>query len=402
MASWAPRTLTPMVGLRGEHSPKLQTAGGSMKTFRALIQDVVKPGLCYRCGGCVTFCKAINYGALEMGPDGLPRYKDPEKCVECGFCHMFCPAVGQLEDEVRRQTAWREPMGNVVEVAVARAKDATVRERGTDGGVVTAILLRLFDEGRIDGAVVARTTGLFRREPLLATTRQEILDAAGCAFDPGRGMSVFSPRYSTYAPSIQALGSLVRKGLRRVAVVGVPEQIKVIRKMQSLGVVPTDSIYCLFGLFCSGSYEFGESQRGALEALGGFAWQDVTRVNVREVLRLRLRDGRVADIPLDKLIFIRRPACAFCEDYAAEFADISFGGLGAEPGWTTVITRTPLGRAIFADVRGAVLDQSRAEEDQPRAAEAQRTVLEHSRRKKDAAAVNLRRLAEQASVAVED
>jgi hypothetical protein len=38
-----------------------------MKTFFNLIQEVQKPGLCHHCGGCVTFCTAINDGALETG-----------------------------------------------------------------------------------------------------------------------------------------------------------------------------------------------------------------------------------------------------------------------------------------------------------------------------------------------
>ena len=50
-----------------------------MKTFSHLIEEVQKPGLCHHCGGCVTFCTAINYGALELAEDGAPRYKDPAK-----------------------------------------------------------------------------------------------------------------------------------------------------------------------------------------------------------------------------------------------------------------------------------------------------------------------------------
>jgi coenzyme F420 hydrogenase subunit beta len=49
---------------------------------------------------------------------------------------------------------------------------------------------------------------------------------------------------------------------------------------------------------------------------------------------------------------MRRHACRYCPDYSAEFADLSFGGIGAEEGWTTVITRSPLGRAAFADAAG--------------------------------------------------
>jgi coenzyme F420 hydrogenase subunit beta len=65
---------------------------------------------------------------------------------------------------------------------------------------------------------------------------------------------------------------------------------------------------------------------------------------------------------LDELEFMKRFACYFCEDYAAEFADISFGGIGAEEGWTTVITRTPLGRAIFADAKGTSIEISGTEQ----------------------------------------
>ena len=35
-----------------------------MKTFDDLIQQVLKPGLCHRCGACVAFCAAINYGVF--------------------------------------------------------------------------------------------------------------------------------------------------------------------------------------------------------------------------------------------------------------------------------------------------------------------------------------------------
>ena len=50
---------------------------------------------------------------------------------------------------------------------------------------------------------------------------------------------------------------------------------------------------------------------------------------------------------LSDLESLKRRACNFCGDYSAEYADISFGGIGAEEGWTTVIVRSPVG-AIFS------------------------------------------------------
>lgn len=323
-----------------------------MKTFSDLIKEVQETGLCHHCGGCMTFCTAINFGALKLGPDGKPCYEDVEKCIECGICYMICPEIDELDEETRKRIGWIPPMGRVLETTVARAGNQSIRQHATDGGVVTALLLHLFDSGRIDGAIVARRAGLFKREPWLATTREEIIDAAGFFFDASHGMSRYSEQYSTYSPSVQMLGQMTRRGTRRVALVGTPCQIKTIRKMETLGIVPTDSISYILGLFCSGNFVFGATQRDQLEKLGRFSWKDVVKINIKDQLYIHMKGNEIRTIPLDQLGFMRRYACQYCDDYSAEFADISFGGIAAQEGWTTVIARTPLGRAAFAHARG--------------------------------------------------
>jgi coenzyme F420 hydrogenase subunit beta len=323
-----------------------------MKIFSDLVKEVQDTGLCHHCGGCVTFCTAINFGALKQHADGKPCYDDIEKCIECGICYMICPEIDEMDEEMRKRVGWTPPMGRVLETSVARSGNKAIRKHATDGGVVTAMLLHLFDAERIDGAIVARPTGLFKREPWLATSREEIVDAAGFFFDASHGMSRYSQKYSTYSPSVQMLGQMTRRGTRRVAMVGTPCQIKTVRKMETLSIVPTDSISYILGLFCSGNFMFGETQRMELEKLGNFVWDDVRKINIKENLLIHLEDGDIRTIPLDRLGFMRRYACQYCEDYSAELADISFGGIAAEEGWTTVIARTPLGRAAFAHARG--------------------------------------------------
>jgi coenzyme F420 hydrogenase subunit beta len=323
-----------------------------MKTFQNLVEEVQDAGLCHHCGGCVTFCTAINFGALKQDSQGKPCYDDMEKCIECGICYMICPEIDELDEETRKRIGWIPPMGRVLETTVARAANESIRQHATDGGVVTALLLHLFDAGRIDGAIVTRQTGLFKREPWLATSRREIIEAAGFFFDASHGMSLYSEQYSTYSPSVQMLGQMTRRGTRRVAMVGTPCQIKTIRKMETLGIVPTDSINYILGLFCSGNFLFGAEQREQLEALGNFSWNQVRKLNIKEELYIHSEDGEIRTIPLNQLGFMRRFACQYCDDYAAEFADISFGGIAAQEGWTTVVARTPLGRAAFAHARG--------------------------------------------------
>lgn len=357
-----------------------------MKTFFNLIQEVQKPGLCHHCGGCVTFCTAINYGALELGEDGRPRYKEIEKCIECGLCYSICPEIHELEEETRRMVSWSAPMGRILGTSVLRSTDPAVRAVATDGGVVTGLLLHLFDLGRIDGAIVSRKVGTFRRRPWLAVTRDEILEAAGFHFDSMHGMThfskVYSDMYSTFSPSIVELGEVAKQRLNRVAFVGTPCQINTLRRMEALGIVPAGSIKFHLGLFCTGNFYFGPEQRQKLEKVGGFTWDEVRKVNVKEELMIHLQDGRIRCLPLDHLDCMKRFACRYCDDYAAEFADLSFGGIGAPEGWTTVIARTPLGRAVLADAKGNDLEQFNLKDDPQLAQRAQATVLKWSEKKK--------------------
>lgn len=61
---------------------------------------------------------------------------------------------------------------------------------------------------------------------------------------------------------------------------------------------------------------------------------------------------------------------------------LSFGGIGAPEGWTTVIARSPLGRAVLADARGTDLEQFNMKDDPQLAQRALGTVLEWSDKKK--------------------
>jgi coenzyme F420 hydrogenase subunit beta len=270
---------------------------------------------------------------------------------------------------------------------VARAKDPEIRARATDGGVVTALLLHLFDTGRIDGAIVTKPCGPFQRRPRLAMSRNEISEAAGFYFDTSHGMAKMSDKYVTYS-SIEEFAPMIKKGLRRVALVGTPCQIEAFRRMEVLGIVPSDAIkYCL-GLICSGNFIFGEEQKQRLALDHQFHWEDVIKLNVKETFMIHLKNGDIRAIPLENLDFMKRYACNYCPDYSAEFADISFGGIGAEEGWTTLITRTPLGRAIYADATGTALEEYHSSKNPNFATDALAKVTEWSIKKQQTAARN--------------
>ena len=261
-----------------------------------------------------------------------------------------------MDDEIKRKLAWSEPIGRVISTSSVRAVDEIIRKNATDGGAVTGLLLYLFDTGQINGAIVTKKIGKFERIPHLATTREEIIESAGFFFETSPGMSSFSQQYSENA-TIEAFNTLRKKGLTRVALVASPCQIMAFRKMEVLGVTPSESIKFCFGLFCSGNFIFDEANKSVLSEKFDFSWDDVERINIKEELYIYLNDGSVKSIPLDDIEFMKKYACKLCLDYTAQFADLSFGGLGSEDGWTTVLARTPKGRAALESAIGVTLEE---------------------------------------------
>jgi coenzyme F420 hydrogenase subunit beta len=135
--------------------------------------------------------------------------------------------------------------------------------------------------------------------------------------------------------------------------VGTPCQIHTVRKMQVLGVIPSDVIKYYFGLFCMENFSFNDLQLEALGERHGFNPLQIAKVNVKEDFFLYLKDGRVIHIPFEEVDSIARPACLVCPDFSAEYSDISFGGLGSPEGYTTVLIRSEKGKWVYREALNA-------------------------------------------------
>jgi coenzyme F420 hydrogenase subunit beta len=318
------------------------------KTFKNLVTEVHETGLCGACGGCVSFCSAGELSAIGFGTDRTPEFIDEDSCLECGICYLICPQIDILDSELRKEYSWRPPFGSYKRIVSARSTDSHILSACTDGGVVSAILHCLLDLKTIDGAVVSKKTSGFSREPLIATSYNDILDAAGSRFNGITGAEELG-KVSTYSPTMFAVREIANMDLLRIAVVGTPCQVHTLRKMESLNVVPSHVVKSVLGLFCFESFAFDASKIKEVERALEVRIEEIEKLNLKDDLILKLKNGRVVHVDLERMDGFVRSACLACGDFANDFADLSFGGLGSPEGWTTVVIRTDLGASMYQE-----------------------------------------------------
>ncbi len=316
------------------------------KSFDDLIKDVHELGICGECGGCVSFCSAHEIKAIEMSESGPPIYYNKDNCLKCGICYLICPQTHVLDNELNDRFNYKVSIGNWAKITSSQANSEEILKNATDGGAVTAILSYLLDRNLINGAIVSKKEGPFNRVPFFATTKEELIEAAGSHFDLSQGV-VGLENYNTFIPTIAKLKKVVSADMMSIAVVGTPCQIMSIRKMQELSILPAHIIKYTIGLFCNFNFSFSIEGREELEEKFHFSFSEVEKMNIKEELILTLQNQKSIRIAFNELGGITRAACLACRDFSNVYADISFGGLGSQDGFTTTVIRTKIGEEIY-------------------------------------------------------
>ncbi len=306
-------------------------------SFRTLNREIVEPGICAACYGCVSFCTANDLNVLTIGTD-KPVYCDEKSCLEDGICYLICPRTPDLEKALKNRFHYEDPIGSYVSIRSLRTTNKEVAKVCCDGGAVTGLLEFLLDARKINGAVLSKKEGMWNNEPMIAMDFADLLKCAGSSFAQSKSISDLGD-LTTYAPIFSALKKSNLMDLTKLAVVGTPCQIATIRKMQLLHIVPSHLVHFTIGLFCFENFLMHEDGRKYLSNRVEADLRDIAKINLKDDFIARLTNGTVRRIDLDDLNPIIRPACLACTDFANYSADISAGGIGSPDGYTTVVAR---------------------------------------------------------------
>lgn len=228
-------------------------------------------------------------------------------------------------------------LGPHQEIITAKAADNKVLSKAQDGGIVSAILIYALEENIIDGTIVAGPGDEpWKPEPLVATTKKEILKGAGTKYTMCPNLSVIKEATCEY-------------GLEKIGTVGTPCQVMGLRKMQTypLGVRNVvDKIALSIGIYCMENFPY-ESLKTFINDKVGVTPSQVTKMNITKGKLFITHTGGEGKIPLKETHGYEQAGCNYCMDYVAELSDLSCGSVGAKPGWSTIIKRTDKGASLI-------------------------------------------------------
>lgn len=302
-----------------------------MKAIGHLMKEVTIPEFCLSCGACVAGC---CHSVLEM-VDGKPKLVG--RCELCNICYYQCPQVvsqKELEKKIFGRGSTPEEAAGMYKAAISsQTSDHKIRLHCQDGGFVTSLLTALLKAGFIDGAVVTASDE-WRPVPKVATTREELIECAGSKYSRGSLLLGLRDAIDLYS-------------LEQIAIVGLPCQIKAVRRMQNSERTArrlTDPIKLCIGLFCGMAFPYEKFFRGIVEGQLHVKLKDVSKFDIKGGSFLIYRKGKPRrELALDALEQFADVPCRLCSDFASELADISVGAVGSPLAHSTALLRTQVG-----------------------------------------------------------
>jgi len=213
---------------------------------------------------------------------------------------------------------------------------AKSRFEGQDGGVVTALLVKGFEEHLFDAAVVVYREEGYSAKAVVITNDEEAAAAAGT-------------RYLRVNVT-KKLRELIDQGKKRVAIVCTPCEAKAARKIQQS--LKNECKITVIGLFCFEAFNRTKLKEEMCTRLG-IDLDKVVKTQIRQGKFTAFTDGKEYSCKVKDLDGAAEKGCLYCDDFTSRFSDISVGSVGSKPGFSSVIVRSKVGVELVKDLDAA-------------------------------------------------
>lgn len=262
---------------------------------------------CIGCGLCEAMChrQAIK---VDENSDGSYAKVDENLCDNCGLCEKLCPVPNLKE---------KEDLSKAKYVAVGKSLNDEVVKASASGGIVSEILIHLFEIGEIDAAIVAHYDKHANIYGDVIESGAEVLLHAG----------------SYYHTSKQLLNIKKITKYRKVAVVGLPCHIEGVLNYLELtrqkDKVTTIALFCTVGRTYEGFRQFFLQETGFDVATGNVC-KYVSRYGEKKLIHIEDDKGNVYECPDENYkykmdFFWANKTCLECRKLYGLSADISVG-----------------------------------------------------------------------------
>lgn len=329
------------------------------KDFSDLKREVIDVGNCTLCGGCVTTCRLLDLGFLNMdfsegkpmiggelqlssscgscyAPKGRPVISEGQQCpIDCGYCYYQCPRVEEPE--------LREGLEECYEVV---SKDDEIREAcQKGGGAFLSLLASALADAIVEGCITVADNGDLTPEVRVAMHKAALIESAGGTYG--------------YAATLTGIAdAILNYGLWSVALAGTPCQMAAYEKMLAVGRGThnahdfSSTVRLRIGLLCQGAYSYEALLTDYLERERGIPIAEITNLEIQEDgLHVYAGDKELLHAGFEEIAGYKRDGCKICEDFIGQFSDISVGHIGSPPGKSTVIIHTDFGKEVFESAR---------------------------------------------------
>lgn len=285
--------------------------------YKLLDKKVIEPHWCSHCTACVVACpvERIIGGDREISEDlDIP-------CLDCSLCVRSCPRYDYDNNK---------GIGEYTDAFSARSK----RFIGQDGGMVTEMLVSAMEMGLIDTAIVVGSDDEWRPYLKIARNPEEITSGLKTKYALADILS-----------ALKAADKVAKKG---IGIVGVPCQIEGFRLHAEKTKFFTTKVKLAIGILCTENFYYKRFYKEFIEEEIGIAPKDLKRTDMKKgVVTITAKTGEEHKIKIKDIEHFALLGCSICQNFINMTADISIGGSGSEPGFSSMFVRNETAQKVI-------------------------------------------------------